>query len=40
LEQVADLWHHEAKFQPKMSKEDRDRLYSGWLEAVNKVLGK
>lgn len=40
LEQVADLWHHEAKFQPKMSKDDRDRLYSGWLEAVNKVLGK
>jgi len=39
LEQVADLWHNEAKFEPKMAEEDRDRLYAGWLEAVGKVLG-
>jgi glycerol kinase len=39
LEQVADLWHNEAKFEPKMPDVDRERLYSGWLEAVNKVLG-
>lgn len=39
LEQVADLWHNEAKFEPKMPDADRERLYRGWLEAVNKVLG-
>jgi len=39
LEQVADLWHNEAKFEPQMAEEDRERLYAGWLEAVGKVLG-
>lgn len=40
LEKVSELWHNEAKFEPQMIEEDRERLYSGWLEAVNKVLGK
>ncbi|MEH6447958.1 MAG: glycerol kinase GlpK [Oleispira sp.] len=40
LEQVAHLWHNEAKFEPLMPEEARERLYSGWLEAVGKVLGK
>ena len=39
LEQVANLWHNEAKFEPLMSECDRERLYAGWLEAVGKVLG-
>ncbi|MGK0248416.1 MAG: glycerol kinase [Oleispira sp.] len=39
LEQVADLWHNEAKFEPSMPEEARERLYAGWLEAVSKVLG-
>jgi glycerol kinase len=39
LEQVANLWHNEAKFVPEMSECDRERLYAGWLEAVGKVLG-
>ena len=39
LEQVANLWHNEAKFEPQMSECDRERLYAGWLEAVGKVLG-
>lgn len=39
LGQIADLWHNDAKFEPQMSECDRERLYSGWLEAVNKVLG-
>jgi glycerol kinase len=39
LEQVAQLWHNEAKFEPSMPEEARERLYSGWLEAVGKVLG-
>jgi glycerol kinase len=39
LEQVANLWHNEAKFEPKMEEEARERLYAGWLEAVGKVLG-
>lgn len=38
LEQVANLWHNEAKFVPQMSECDRERLYAGWLEAVGKVL--
>jgi glycerol kinase len=39
LEQVAHLWHNEAKFKPEMAEEARERLYAGWLEAVGKVLG-
>tara|TARA_B110001454_G_scaffold61797_1_gene60226 strand:+ start:2736 stop:4223 length:1488 start_codon:yes stop_codon:yes gene_type:complete len=39
LEQVANLWHNEAKFEPQMSECDRERLYAGWLEAIGKVLG-
>ncbi|MFT4765727.1 MAG: glycerol kinase [Oleispira sp.] len=39
LEQVASLWHNEAKFEPSMPEEARERLYTGWLEAVGKVLG-
>jgi glycerol kinase len=39
LEQVASLWHNEAKFEPSMPEEARERLYAGWLEAVGKVLG-
>jgi glycerol kinase len=39
LEQVSTLWHNEAKFEPEMAEEARERLYSGWLEAVSKVLG-
>ena len=38
LEDVANLWQHEAKFEPRMSEADRERLYAGWLEAVKKVL--
>lgn len=40
LEQVANMWHNEAKFDPKMCEKERDHLYEGWIEAVNKVLGK
>ena len=38
VEEVADLWQHEAQFKPRMSESDRERLYRGWLEAVKKVL--
>ena len=37
LEQVAELWHNEAKFVPQMKDDDRDRLYQGWLNAIDKV---
>lgn len=40
LEQVANMWHNEAKFDPEMCEKERDHLYEGWIEAVNKVLGK
>lgn len=40
LEQVANLWHNEAKFEPVMSDDDRERLYDGWLNAVQKVCQK
>lgn len=39
LEEVATLWNNEAKFAPLMPEESREHLYSGWLEAVGKVIG-
>jgi len=37
LEQVAELWHNEARFDPAMKADTRERLYQGWQEAVQKV---
>ena len=37
LEDVKNLWSREAVFEPKLDTESRDRLYSGWLEAVSRI---
>ncbi len=37
LEELAGLWRCDRKFTPGMAKQDRDRLYSGWIQAVHKL---
>ncbi|MBQ0764544.1 glycerol kinase GlpK [Marinobacter psychrophilus] len=37
LEELAELWRCERRFEPMMSKSDRDRLYAGWIQAVHKL---
>lgn len=37
LEELASLWRCDRKFTPIMSKQDRDRLYNGWIQAVHKL---
>ncbi len=37
LEQLEQLWQCERRFEPLMSKADRDRYYAGWQQAVRRV---
>lgn len=37
LEEIQQLWQCERRFEPAMSKSDRDRLYQGWLDAVRRL---
>ncbi|UYG06125.1 glycerol kinase GlpK [Halomonas sp. M4R1S46] len=37
LDEIAALWHCERSFTPTMDEAERERLYAGWLEAVNRV---
>ncbi|GEK72582.1 MULTISPECIES: glycerol kinase GlpK [Halomonas] len=37
LEEIAALWQSERSFFPSMEEGERERLYSGWLEAVERV---
>ncbi|GGY64656.1 glycerol kinase GlpK [Marinobacter zhanjiangensis] len=37
LDDIKQLWRCERRFEPTMSKVDRDRLYDGWLEAVRRL---
>ena len=37
LEELADLWRCDRSFVPVMTKEQRDRLYEGWIQAVQKL---
>jgi glycerol kinase len=37
LEELTDLWRCDRRFEPLMSKADRDRLYAGWIQAVHKL---
>lgn len=37
LDDIQRLWQCERRFEPAMSKQDRDRLYQGWLEAVRRL---
>lgn len=38
--EIARQWQIEKRFEPKMKKSERERLYDGWLDAVNKVSKK
>ncbi|OHV12077.1 glycerol kinase GlpK [Kushneria phosphatilytica] len=37
LHDITSLWNCERSFSPRMSEEERDSLYTGWLEAVDRV---
>ncbi|RLP56231.1 MAG: glycerol kinase [Ketobacter sp.] len=37
LEEIAELWHCQRHFTPQMSAPQRDKLYDGWLNAVQRV---
>ncbi|UYZ21640.1 glycerol kinase GlpK [Mesobacillus jeotgali] len=37
-EEIASQWAIDSSFEPKMSDEDRDQLYSGWKKAVNAAM--
>jgi glycerol kinase len=37
LDEIARLWQCERSFTPAMSEHERERLYGGWLEAVERV---
>ncbi|MBE0490513.1 MAG: glycerol kinase GlpK [Halomonas sp.] len=37
LDEIAELWQCERRFTPQMPEAERERLYSGWLEAVERV---
>jgi glycerol kinase len=39
LDQLETLWQCDRRFEPAMSKERRDGLYNGWLDAVRKLQG-
>jgi len=37
-QEVSSLWRLGARFEPKMGADERERLYSGWKDAVRRVL--
>lgn len=37
LEQIAELWQLDQRFEPTMEQERRTRLYDGWVDAVRRV---
>lgn len=37
--ELRELWRVDKVFQPKMSQDERERLYSGWKAAVKRALG-
>ncbi|MGM0536805.1 MAG: glycerol kinase GlpK [Pseudomonadota bacterium] len=37
LEEIAELWRCERRFTPRMDEAERERLYGGWKEAVERV---
>jgi glycerol kinase len=39
LESLSQVWRCERRFEPKMSRADRDRLYAGWLDAIRRSRG-
>jgi len=39
IEEIRKLWRVDKIFEPRMSKEEREKLYNGWKRAVEKCLG-
>ncbi|MDX1755720.1 MAG: glycerol kinase GlpK [Marinobacter sp.] len=37
LEDLAKLWRCDRKFEPQMTKPQRDKLYDGWIQAIQKL---
>jgi glycerol kinase len=37
LDDIARLWARDRRFDPEMSKEDRERRYRGWQDAVRRI---
>ena len=37
LAQIASHWHRQQRFIPKVAEEHREKLYAGWLDAVQRV---
>ena len=37
--ELAALWRADAVFEPRMSADERESLYAGWLKAVGRVVG-
>lgn len=37
LSAIADLWHCEREFSPAMQMDKREKMYAGWLDAVQRV---
>ncbi len=37
LDDIEKLWRCDRRFEPRMTKPDRDRLYQGWLEAIRRL---
>jgi glycerol kinase len=40
LDAIAELWHCQREFTPVMSIEKREKMYAGWLDAVQRVTYK
>ncbi|MCP5174100.1 MAG: glycerol kinase GlpK [Moraxellaceae bacterium] len=40
LDAIAELWHCEREFNPKMNIDKREQMYAGWLDAVQRVTFK
>lgn len=38
LSEIEKTWHMDARFTPHMEKQQRDRLYGGWQEAIKRIL--
>ena len=39
IEEIRKLWRVDKIFEPRMGKEEREKLYNGWKRAVEKCLG-
>ena len=40
LDAIADLWHCQREFVSKMDSEKREKMYAGWIDAVQRVTSK